>query len=221
MPINDYEFLNIQACSFHVVWNRGCTQSLVVSCKYWVVLLVYTRVSGYSQVILLEICPHWFSEWLGDKQAIITCSIDDEVLNQWCCQGTTLKEPLTHWGRDKMAAISQTTLSNAFSWKKIFRISIKVSLKFVPKGPINNFPALVEIMAWHQPGDKPLSETMMDSVLTHICVIRPQWVKKNWWIRWILRSNLVTFQRCDMAFIEPMHRNKPNITYLLTCHFSE
>ena len=23
--------------------------------------------------------------------------------------------------------------------------------------------------------------------------------------------------RCDMAFIEPMHRNKPNITYLLTC----
>ena len=22
-------------------------------------------------------------------------------------------------------------------------------------------------------------------------------------------------QRCDMAFIEPMHRNKPNITYLL------
>ena len=22
--------------------------------------------------------------------------------------------------------------------------------------------------------------------------------------------------RCDMAFIEPMHRNKPNITYLLT-----
>ena len=22
--------------------------------------------------------------------------------------------------------------------------------------------------------------------------------------------------RCDMAFIEPMHRNKPNITYFLT-----
>ena len=24
--------------------------------------------------------------------------------------------------------------------------------------------------------------------------------------------------RCDMAFIEPMHRNKPNITYLLITH---
>ena len=25
--------------------------------------------------------------------------------------------------------------------------------------------------------------------------------------------------RCDMAFIEPMHRNKPNITYLLKVKF--
>ena len=28
----------------------------------------------------------------------------------------------THWGRDKMAAISQTTFSNAFSWMKIYKI---------------------------------------------------------------------------------------------------
>ena len=40
-------------------------------------------------------------------------------------------------------------------------ISIKISLKFVPEGPINNIPALVQIMARHQPGDKPLSEPMM------------------------------------------------------------
>ena len=40
-------------------------------------------------------------------------------------------------------------------------ISIKVSLKFVPKGPINNMPALVKIMAWRRPGDKSLSEPMM------------------------------------------------------------
>ena len=36
-----------------------------------------------------------------------------------------------------------------------------ISLKFVPKGPINNIPALVQIMAWRQTGDKPLSEPMM------------------------------------------------------------
>ena len=55
-------------------------------------------------------------------------------------------------------------------------ILIKISLKFVPKGPINNIPALVLIMAWRQPGDKPLSEPMLVRSLTHICVTRPQWV---------------------------------------------
>ena len=55
------------------------------------------------------------------------------------------------------------------------RISIKISLKFVPKGPINNIPALVQIMAWRRPGDKPLSEPMMVRLPTHICVAWPQW----------------------------------------------
>ena len=40
-------------------------------------------------------------------------------------------------------------------------IPIKNSLTFVPKGPINNIPALVQIMAWRRTGDKPLSEPMM------------------------------------------------------------
>ena len=56
-------------------------------------------------------------------------------------------------------------------------ISLKISLKFVPKGPINIILALVWIMAWRRPGDKPLSEPMMVSLPTHICVTRPQWVK--------------------------------------------
>ena len=55
-------------------------------------------------------------------------------------------------------------------------IPIKISLKFVPKGPINNIPALVQIMAWRRPGDKPLSGPMMVSLTTHICVTKPQWV---------------------------------------------
>ena len=54
--------------------------------------------------------------------------------------------------------------------------SIKISLKFVPKVPINNIPALVQIMAWRRPGDKPLSEPIMVSLLMHIRVTQPQWV---------------------------------------------
>ena len=62
------------------------------------------------------------------------------------------------------------------------RISLKISLKFVPKVRINNIPALVQIMAWRWPGDKPLSEPMMVSLLTHICVTWPQWVHSHWTI---------------------------------------
>ena len=55
-------------------------------------------------------------------------------------------------------------------------ISIKISLKFIRKGPIDIIPALVQIMAWHRPGDKPLSEPMMVTLLTpHFCVTRRQW----------------------------------------------
>ena len=55
-------------------------------------------------------------------------------------------------------------------------LPIKISLKFVPKCPINNISTLVQIMAWRRPGDKPLSELMMVSLRMHICVTRPQWV---------------------------------------------
>ena len=55
-------------------------------------------------------------------------------------------------------------------------IPIKISLKFVPKGAINNIPALVQIIAWRRAGGRPLSEPMMVSLSTHIWVTRPRWV---------------------------------------------
>ena len=80
-----------------------------------------------------------------------------------------------------MATIFQMTFSNAFSWMKMYNckmnVLIKISLKFVPKVPIDNIPALVQIIAWCRPGDEPLSEPMMVGLLTYICVTRPPWVK--------------------------------------------
>ena len=61
--------------------------------------------------------------------------------------------------------------------KENLPILIKISLKFVPRGPIHNNPALVQIIAWHQPGIKPLS--MMVRLPTHICVTRPQWINQH------------------------------------------
>ena len=84
--------------------------------------------------------------------------------------------PKPKWGRDKMAAISQT-FSNTFSSMELLEFFIKLSLKVVPKSPINNIPALVQIMACHLAGAKPLSEPMMVSLLTKMCVTWHQWVK--------------------------------------------
>ena len=67
-----------------------------------------------------------------------------------CC-----KLLLTHLPLAKMTTISQTMFSEAFSLMK------KISMKFVPKGPIDNKPALFQIMAWRQTGDKPLSKPML------------------------------------------------------------
>ena len=52
-----------------------------------------------------------------------------------------------NWGRDKMAAISPG-IFKCISVNENVYIFIKIPLTFVPKAKINNFLALVEMMAW-------------------------------------------------------------------------
>ena len=86
-------------------------------------------------------------------------------------------------GRDKMDAISQTTFSSAFYWMKMFEFRLKfhrslfLSVQLTICWHFNNMLALVQTMAWRSPGDKPLSEPMMVSLPTHICVTWPQCVR--------------------------------------------
>ena len=60
-----------------------------------------------------------------------------------------------------MVAISPNDISKCIFMNEKFYISIRISLKFVPKGTIDNKIALVQVMAWRRTGDKPLSETML------------------------------------------------------------
>ena len=50
-------------------------------------------------------------------------------------------------------------------------ISIKISPNFVPKSPIDNKPAWVQVLAWRRTGDKPLPEPMstqfIDAYMRH------------------------------------------------------
>ena len=87
------------------------------------------------------------------------------ILNPWIrlIHDTVNTLRLRQNGRHFPGNIFQCIFLNEDVW-----ISIKLSLKFVPKGPINNIPALVLIMARHWPGDNPLSEPMMVRFLTCI-----------------------------------------------------
>ena len=68
---------------------------------------------------------------------------------------------LQHWGWDKMAAIFPDGIFKYVVLNEKVWIWIKISLKFVPKGPASNIPTLVQITAWCCSGNKPLSEPMM------------------------------------------------------------
>ena len=112
----------------------------------------------------------WFSSWF------FVYSVPSHDLNQWWigvdCTLNTLR--LRRNRRRFADDIFKCFFLNENVW-----ISIRISLKFVPMGPINNNTALVQIMASCRLGNKPLFEPMMVSFLTHICVTQPQFVKNE------------------------------------------
>ena len=114
---------------------------------------------------------------------------------------------LTYWGRDKMDAIFQTTFFNASSLMKMYQFRLRFHWSLFPGIQLTNIPTLVPITAWRQPGDKPLFEPMMASLLMHICVTWPQWVNNIPTLvqimAWCLPCNKPLFE--PIMFRLPMH----------------
>ena len=68
-----------------------------------------------------------------------------------------------------MAVVLQDNIFKHIFVHENLWIFIDISLKFIPVGPIDNTPALVQITAWWQTGDKPLYPNQLWlSSLTHI-----------------------------------------------------
>ena len=78
---------------------------------------------------------------------------------------------LTHLPLDKMATILADGIFKCIFWNQNKIITLQISLKYVPWSPIDNKPALVQVMAWRKAGDKPLHEPMRtkftDSYMQH------------------------------------------------------
>ena len=67
----------------------------------------------------------------------------------------------THLSLDKVAAILADDIFKCIFLNERDEIKIQISLKLVPRGPIDNKPAVVQVMVWRRKGDKPLPEPMM------------------------------------------------------------
>ena len=87
---------------------------------------IHCLVSVHSYIIFMEWgsraarvmrrCESWSNYESATLQWVVKC-LWDSLHPQLCA--------LTHWGRDKMAAISQTTLSSAFLWKEMSECRLK------------------------------------------------------------------------------------------------
>ena len=69
-----------------------------------------------------------------------------------------------------MAAIFQT-FSVAFFLGENIWISIKISLKFVPKCPINNIPELVHKMAWRRSNGGYFTDAYFKILTGYMCSV--------------------------------------------------
>ena len=76
-------------------------------------------------------------------------------------QGPGSRDLSTHLPLDKMAAILADDNFKCIFLNGNDRILMQISLKFVPRSPIENKKALVQVMAWRPTGDKTLSEPML------------------------------------------------------------
>ena len=92
----------------------------------------YRRIKGY---ICIQTCKHFASIIRAKINVTINRNKTwsrffwSQMSNEWNIimerMTTWIHFILTHWGRDKMDAISQTTFSSAFSWMKMFEFQLK------------------------------------------------------------------------------------------------
>ena len=96
-----------------------------------------------------------------------------DLLNCNCICQYNYIDGLTQLPLDKMAAILADVLFKCIFMNENDRIT------FVPMSPIDNMPALVQLMAWRRTGDKPLSEPMLtrftDAYMRH----KGRWVNRE------------------------------------------
>ena len=144
----------------HLKMSSGNWQPFCLGLNVLSVVYVFPSTHPHSKKVNSQTI-HCLNQWWSNSQTHI------RIIRPQCVNTLRLRKNGRHFADD--------TFKHIFLNENV-RISIKISLQFVSKSPIKNIPTLVQIMAWHRPGDKPLSEPMIVRLPTRICVTRPQWV---------------------------------------------
>ena len=129
-------------------------------CNEHEVVFVTHNTHGFQRIMFYWMCLEWWGQ--PDKTVFVrltpsfqTHSIKHYSLEPVRCPSLQLISPGQN-GRHFAHDIFRCILMNEKHY-----ISIKMALKFVPKSPIDNYPALVQRMDWRRISDKPLSQPML------------------------------------------------------------
>ena len=158
------QFIDYYICS------RGVFCINHIKLRNFVVITIECSIATVDRGSIMTRIYRWSMMVYSSLQAEFMVTKYDGHIHRYDIMFNTLRprQDGRHFPHDIFICI----LLNECEWHLI-----KISLKFVPYVPINNIPALIQLMAWRRAGDKPLSEPMMVSLLTPIYVTRPQWVK--------------------------------------------
>ena len=150
-----------------------CTSSLTNLICPWVPLISQCTVKLHHAYFLLWHKSVYLAKWWSlqtglriDRWGIERCrqSMNGQVSYVRNIAGINSSPPGQN-GRHFADDIFKRIFMNVKSC-----ILIPVSLQFVTEGPIDIQSALVQVMAWHPTGDKPLPTSI------HVCATRERWV---------------------------------------------
>ena len=135
------DFLNFKV---HRLNSFVCIVALITENYVWDILLVYDIKYATGLIMLCSMMVLFIAHSdLCDFLPIFVVALTGTIVCLPQC-----KCIITHWGRDKMAAIFADDIFKYIFLNESVWISLKISFKFVFKVRINNIPALLQIMAW-------------------------------------------------------------------------
>ena len=149
-------------------------------------LVNYPHKGQWHRALMFSLICVWINDWVNNHEAgdlrcyhthynviVMFSEIQFDGMKTWeqvytwlvlCCVYGGLTR-----GWDKMADIFQMTFSDAFTWLKMYELRLSLHWNLTLRDQLQ-YPTFVEIMAWHQIGNKPLSEPILIQFLMHKCI---------------------------------------------------